>query len=332
MQKPDAEAVVDNARRLAQSGRVEEAHRLLEKAARRGDAGAAAEIGWWRMAGDYIRRDLGLARQMFERAGALGDREAKAAALALLASGAGDHQRRWPQVLERLRAWARRDPGAARQIALLDQMQLDARGDPLSTPEVEVLAPSPRVLRVRNFLAARECSYVIDTAAPRLTPSVVMHPATGEFMRDPVRTSLGAAFPFTAEDPVLHAINRRIAIVTGTAYEQGEPLQVLCYEPGQEYKLHSDALPGPGNQRILTLLVYLNDDFDGGETEFPDLGIKHRGGVGDALLFASVDSASRPHPHARHAGLPITRGRKWLLSKWIREQPLDLSGPPGRPF
>jgi prolyl 4-hydroxylase len=151
-------------------------------------------------------------------------------------------------------------------------------------------------------------------------------------VQDPIRTSLGAAFPFTAEDPVLHAINRRIAKLTGTSYEQGEPLQVLSYAPGQQYRLHSDALPSGTNQRVLTLLVYLNNDFEGGETAFPDLGISHRGGAGDAIVFANVDAAGRPEMRARHAGLPVRRGRKWLLSKWIRERPLDLSGPPGRPF
>ena len=83
---------------------------------------------------------------------------------------------------------------------------------------------------------------------------------------------------------------------------------------------------------MLTLLVYLNDGYDGGETEFPDLGLRVRGAPGDALLFASVDAAGAPCPAARHAGLPVRSGEKFLLSKWIRAAPLDLSGPPGRPF
>jgi prolyl 4-hydroxylase len=311
---------------------VEDGYRLLEKAARQGNAPAAAELACWRMAGNWIRRDLGLARQMFERAAQLGDDASKAAALALMGSGAGGHRRQWPQVLGRLRASAAGDAAAATQISLLDAMNLDREGDPRSAPKVEELAPSPRVLRVSGFLTARECTYIVDTATPRLTPSVVVHPHTGKMMQDPIRTSLGAAFPFTAEDPVLHAINRRIARATGTRYEQGEPLQVLSYVPGQEYRLHSDALPPGANQRILTLLVYLNNDFDGGETAFPDLGISHRGAAGDAIIFANVDAAGRPEARARHAGLPVRRGRKWLLSKWIRERPLDLSGPPGRPF
>ncbi|WP_294172114.1 2OG-Fe(II) oxygenase, partial [uncultured Sphingomonas sp.] len=126
--------------------------------------------------------------------------------------------------------------------------------------------------------------------------------------------------------------NRRIAAATGTTYEQGEPMQVLSYAPGQQYKLHSDALTGDVNQRVVTFLVYLNDDYDGGATVFPDLHLMVRGSRGEGLLFRNVTAEGAPHPLARHAGQPVTSGRKMLLSKWIRMSPLDLSGPPGRPL
>ena len=131
---------------------------------------------------------------------------------------------------------------------------------------------------------------------------------------------------------MLHAINRRIAHATATTYEQGEPAQVLSYRPGEEYKLHSDALPGGGNQRVATFLVTLSDDFSGGATSFPRLGLELRGKTGDGLYFVNTDSAGQPEHAMWHAGLPVTQGRKLLLSKWIREEPLDLAGPPGRPF
>ena len=128
------------------------------------------------------------------------------------------------------------------------------------------------------------------------------------------------------------AINRRIAAATGTRYEQGEPLQVLSYQSGQEYKLHSDALPGGDNQRVATFLVTLSDGFVGGATSFPRLSLELTGKPGDGLHFVNTDSAGRPEPAMWHAGMPVSQGRKLMLSKWIRERPLDLAGPPGRPF
>ena len=45
------------------------------------------------------------------------------------------------------------------------------------------------------------------------------------------------------EDPVIHALNRRLAAVSGTAWDQGEPLQILRYSPGQQYRNHFDFFP-----------------------------------------------------------------------------------------
>ena len=73
-------------------------------------------------------------------------------------------------------------------------------------------------------------------------------------------------------------------------------------------------------QRIVTFLLYLNDDYAGGETAFPALGLHHRGRCGDALMFANVDLAQRPDPQTLHAGLPPQRGQKWVLSQWIRNR------------
>ena len=70
-----------------------------------------------------------------------------------------------------------------------------------------------------------------------------------------------------------------------------------------------------------TFLVFLNEDFEGGETEFPKAGIAFRGRTGDGLFFANVTRDGRPDPLTLHAGRPPTRGEKWILSQWIRERP-----------
>lgn len=317
------------AEELAGQGQIAEAFHLLEKATAAGDGLAALTLADWRMAGAVIRRDLGEARRLYGLAAKFGVAEAAPLHVAMLANGAGGSGRRWAEALALLAAG---DVGQRRQSALIAAMAIDAEGDPLAVPEREVLHNSPRIERLPGFISVDECSYLIDIAQPRLAPAVVVDPRTGQQMRDPVRSALSAAFPFVAEDPVLHAINRRIAAATTTSWEQGEPLQVLSYQPGQEYKLHSDALPFGGNQRTLTLLVALSGGFTGGATAFPRLGLEWTGQPGDALFFTNTDSAGQPLAAMWHAGLPVTAGRKLLLSKWIRAEPLDLRGPPGRPF
>jgi prolyl 4-hydroxylase len=69
------------------------------------------------------------------------------------------------------------------------------------------------------------------------------------------------------------------------------------------------------------LLLYLNDDYDGGELEFPHVKIRHRGKTGDAVYFAHVDGNNVPDRMSLHAALPITRNEKFILSQWIHDRP-----------
>jgi prolyl 4-hydroxylase len=163
-------------------------------------------------------------------------------------------------------------------------------------------------------------------AEPWLTPSVVVDPHSGQLVQNPVRTSDAMAFPWIAESPAVHALNRRIAAATGTTTAQGEPLQVLRYRPGGEYKPHFDAIDGLANQRILTMIVWLNEGEEGGATMFLENGLRLKGGTGDALLFRNARADGSRDPEARHAGLPVTRGEKLIASRWIRARTYDRIG------
>lgn len=317
---------------LARAGNSEGGARLLAAAAQAGEAAAAFELAQWRMAGDHVRRDLGEARRLFGEAAAGGHPHAEAPYAALLASGAGGSGRRWGEALARLAMRAATDPHAAREQELVAAMDLDPEGDPRGAWTRREECGNPFIALVPGLFSAAECRYLADAASGLLRPAVVVHPRTGQLVADPVRRSSAAAFPLLRESPAIHALNRRIAAVTGTAWEQGEPLQVIAYGPGEEYRPHSDALPGAANQRAMTLLVWLSDGFAGGETDFPVPGRKFRGSIGDALVFANIDAGGQPDRRAVHAGLPVTRGRKLIASRWIRSAPLDLSGPPDRPL
>ena len=73
-------------------------------------------------------------------------------------------------------------------------------------------------------------------------------------------------------------------------------------------------------QRVQTCLVYLNSDYDGGETDFPKIGVKFRGRAGEAIIFDNVDEQGHGDMRTLHEGVPPTRGTKWLLSQWIRDK------------
>ena len=322
--------VVAEARALVTQGRVALAFDMLSQAVEKGDDRAAAELADWRMRGSVIRRDLPESRRLYELAARSGNAEALDAHIALMAIGAGGTGRDWPRAVETLRDSAH--PRHIEQCALLAGMSIDALGNPAAPVSAEIRHRSPYVATISAFLTSPECDYLSQLARPLLKPSQVFDPATRTSFQHPERTASAAVFPFVRENPVLHAINRRIAAATGTTYEQGEPLQVLSYSAGEQYRLHIDSDPREVNPRLYTLLVYLNDGYEGGETQFPHIDWSFKGRTGDAIIFRSLREDGQIERRSAHAGLPVTAGTKLILSKWIRQRPLDLSGPPGRPF
>lgn len=98
--------------------------------------------------------------------------------------------------------------------------------------------------------------------------------------------------------------------------------QVLKYDVGQEYKTHHDYFNYPNkfvsdNDRIATVIVYLNDDFEGGETFFPHLNVRVKPIKGSAIFF-EYKYIRELNEMTLHAGLPVTSGTKYIATTWIR--------------
>jgi len=92
-----------------------------------------------------------------------------------------------------------------------------------------------------------------------------------------------------------------------------EEYNMLKYSTGQEYKAHYDGTTAMG--RSISAIVYLNDDYEGGEVEFVNFGIKIKPQPGMLLLFPST----YPYAHIAH---PVTSGVKYAIVTWIHDRPL----------
>lgn len=316
---------IDQAQRLLERGDVQGAAMSLKQAERAGDPLAARELATWLLEGRIVRRNLEESRSYFERSADLGDERSAAIVRAFVAGGVGGPSN-WPRAVELLRDAAAKDAAARIQLSLIEKMSLEAGGEPTGPFDSSLLADSPEVRLFPAFFSPDECQFLIESARPVLQPSVVIDPYSGREIPNPIRTSRGVGFPFVDENPAIHALNRRIAAASGTDVRAGEPMQVLSYAPGQQYREHSDALPkvAPGQQRVLTFLVYLDDGYEGGETAFPAIDLQVRGRKGDGLMFRNAANDGTPDPRSIHAGLPVTHGVKHVASRWIRAQPLVL--------
>ena len=110
----------------------------------------------------------------------------------------------------------------------------------------------------------------------------------------------------------------------------GEGIQILNYTPGAEYSAHYDFFAydvkgslkhlATGGQRVATLIMYLNEVEQGGETAFPELGMRVVPKKGSAVYFEYCNSLGQLDKHTLHAGLPVIKGEKWIATKWMRQQ------------
>ncbi|XP_073150005.1 probable prolyl 4-hydroxylase 10 [Henckelia pumila] len=206
---------------------------------------------------------------------------------------------------------------------------------------VEVISWEPRAFVFHNFLSKEECDYLISIAEPHMQKSTVVDGETGKSKDSRVRTSSGT-FLARGRDKIIRDIEKKIADFTFIPVEHGEGLQILHYEVGQKYEPHYDYFMDEfntknGGQRIATVLMYLSDVEEGGETVFPaakgnissvpwwnELSECGKGGLsvkprrGDALLFWSMAPDGTLDPSSLHGGCPVIKGNKWSSTKWMR--------------
>jgi hypothetical protein len=194
---------------------------------------------------------------------------------------------------------------------------------------------APRIFTVENFLPREACAWLIQQTRNRLTRAKVRDPSQGGSGYAEYRSNSGAGFSSIESDLVVQMTCLRIAAATSLPIANQEPTNVLHYGPGQEYRAHFDFVtPGEApafqgelqrvGQRIATVLIYLNEEYEGGETHFPRLNFSYKGATGDALIFWNLSVQGQLEGQSLHAGRPVLAGEKWIVSKWIREGPFPF--------
>ncbi|MGH6872527.1 MAG: 2OG-Fe(II) oxygenase [Rhizomicrobium sp.] len=199
----------------------------------------------------------------------------------------------------------------------------------LASPVGKDISESPRIRTIANFAPPEVCDWLVARAQGRAKRARVYDPVTGGATVEEHRTNSAANFDIVDWDLPLVFLRHRIAREVSLPTHCLEHPMVLHYLVGQAFEPHYDfldpAMPGPAReiaekgQRVATFLLYLNEDYEGAETEFLELGIHHRGRKGDALLFWNLDANGAPDFRTRHAGRTPSQGEKWILSQWIRQ-------------
>lgn len=194
---------------------------------------------------------------------------------------------------------------------------------------IAFMVQDPNIALIEGLLSPAECDELIGLSAGKLQRSEVVG-TDGRLAISGVRTSRGTHFA-VGENALVARLEARIAALVGEPVDHGEPLQILHYGTGGEYLPHHDYFdagqPGieqhlrHGGQRVATMVIYLSEVEEGGDTVFPELSLSVRAQPGGAVYFEYADRAGRLDARLLHAGAPVTRGEKWIATKWLRQGP-----------
>lgn len=187
----------------------------------------------------------------------------------------------------------------------------------------ERLSRDPDLLLLRDFVTVAEADALVAAADFRRSATTCADSGAG--CVSDYRTSSSAYLRPSALTRAVTARGVRLAGALGA-----EDLQVVRYEPGQEFKPHLDAvdpesvegrrelLRFAGRQRDATVLVYLAGPDAGGATVFPALGLTVAPERGAAVFWRNLLPDGRRDPRTLHAGSPVERGVKYAANLWLR--------------
>jgi len=216
------------------------------------------------------------------------------------------------------------------------------------------LSERPRIFEVANLLSAEECDSIRRLADARMAPSYIVRPdkqtnpdGTLKLTYSDYRTSSSTFL--RRDDPTVKVIGARVADLVRIPELHAELMQVIHYGVLEHYHGHFDYIPPgsdmiegrhPYDNRLVTVLFYLNDVDAGGETVFPKTNpefqasdsaalpcqphypaLKIRPRKGSAVMFYNMDELyqviGKREDMSWHGGCDVFQGEKWAANYWV---------------
>jgi prolyl 4-hydroxylase len=181
------------------------------------------------------------------------------------------------------------------------------------------------IFTINNFLTESECEYLCSKILEKHKPSEVAGEGKVASTYNDARTSSTSDLSDT--DPKIRKIKEKICTELEQSFENGEPMQGQLYKEGQQFKHHQDYFWGDSynnfclhsGQRTYTCMIYLNEVEEGGGTDFFHLGKTFIPKKRMAVIWKNSNGQHAENEAALHAGLPVIKGYKVVITQWFRE-------------
>jgi prolyl 4-hydroxylase len=178
---------------------------------------------------------------------------------------------------------------------------------------------------VDDFLSEKECDDIVQIINSNLRPSTITIESNDKYFRTSRTSDLSVL-----GDPVVEALDEKIARALGIQLAYSEGIQAQRYEIGQQFKQHTDFFEpgtdehakfgGERGNRTWTFMVYLNTVAKGGGTKFFAIDKTFQPQKGRAVVWNNLYPDGTVNRDTLHAGLPVEEGHKVIITKWFREK------------
>jgi prolyl 4-hydroxylase len=207
---------------------------------------------------------------------------------------------------------------------ILILLWLRSRQKPVNVGFCQMSDPYVKPFTVENLVTPEEAEHIIKTAKTRFSNSTIVS-GNDESIRKSETAWLNKS------EPVIKDIFERLSKQFKFNLKNVEDLQVVRYTPGGFYNEHHDSccddndhcrdFAKKSGQRVLTILMYLNDEFEDGYTHFPNLDLHLKANKYGGIVFYPLElGGSRCHPNSLHKGTPVSSGTKYICNIWVREK------------
>jgi prolyl 4-hydroxylase len=177
---------------------------------------------------------------------------------------------------------------------------------------------------INDFINEKEANYILEKAKDKFKPSVIY----GNIIVEQIRKS--NTVWLSKNDDVIKKIILRVCEKCNLPFKNAEHLQVVKYDTTGYYRNHYDTAYEDkdetrcffsyGGHRVVTMLIYLNDDFEGGDTAFINLRKKIKPPKYAGIIFYSLDKKKEfCHPLSLHEGKTVQSGNKYVANIWLRQ-------------
>jgi hypothetical protein len=167
-------------------------------------------------------------------------------------------------------------------------------------------------VEIDNFLTDEQCDEIIKEQTS-MTDSMVLLEGKAQVVES-IRSNKVGMY----NGAYSSFVNDKLKELCGDLELEG--LQLLKYDKGNKFTPHLDQKYN-GKERLFTTILYLNDDYKGGNTNFPTAGLKITPKKGKLIIWKNIKKDAQgnwiDNPLTLHESLPVKSGIKYSLVQWF---------------